>query len=173
MEADRDILRRIAGDEAWLRNYPTPTPTAAVVKQLKQVARLEADLSGLMPVADPEPSPELLARIKHRARAELPRRTARATGSWWRDLGLAAAACLAITLGLLWQSPLAPRGLALAGADPDLDRFVETLEGVVQWGDAQLASIGDEVSDLEWRVYEDLRARADTADSEQAGENDA
>lgn len=151
MESNRDISKRIAGDEAWLGGYSTPAPSEAVVRRVQQAIRDELEVSRLLGGTDPEVGGELLARTKSAIRREL-RVRVRIGGwaRWWRHGGLAAAACVLMALGLgrVWPGN---------SGDGGTDGLVAVMDELVEFladGDVELALLSEEVGDLERRAYE-------------------
>jgi hypothetical protein len=157
MSTDRDRLREIRGHEAWLSRYASPLPSGEAIGRVKEAVRLELDRSALLADAPaPAPSPELVEQVKKRIRAELAARRRASLWHRWRSVGLSAAACLALVSGLAWQAGMPGRDANLAVAERELTAFVESLDGVLEQGDVQLALLEKDVDDLEVDVLADV-----------------
>ena len=157
MSTDWDRLREIEGHEAWLSRYASPLPPREAICRVKEAVRVELDAAGLLAdAAAPAPSPELVEKVKKRVRGELAVR--RQDGLWrrWRSAGLSAAACLALLCGLAWQVVAPRQGAALAATERELIEFVETLDGILEQGNVQLALLEKDVSDLEVDALTDV-----------------
>jgi hypothetical protein len=151
MDRDRDRLREIERHEAWLGSYASPLPSGEVLGRVKRAVGLELEAAVLLGEtrSAPTPSPELLGRVKAQVRRELAGRPRRTIGSWWGSAGLSAAACLALLAGLTFQSLAPGRGPAAGYPEQELAEFVESLAGVLEAGDVQLALLEQDVGDLE------------------------
>ena len=167
MSTDRDRLREIEGHEAWLSRYASPLPSREAISRVKEAVRLELDAVELLGDATgPPPSLELMERVKRRVRGELAVRRRGSVWGRWRSAGLSAAACLALLSGLAWQALAPGRDGTLAAAERELTEFVETLDGILEEGNVQLALLEKDVSDLEVGALDNVRWESDWGDAD-------